>query len=178
MAKVNQNVSVMFTDKTRKTARSWLSSKKQITGTVRAPWQFKSSLLAIHVCWIALSQWQPASCGRHSSVLFDMPGINPEVRSATIPSEQCHKLRSVYFVWQYQSALYVSWIRTSPSTGKSLADGSAKTAHELINRDILIWFCRDLIAFEAVEKGGFVAFFQKKNFPTCQIPTAEITCYV
>jgi len=57
-----------------------------------------------------------------------------------------------------------------------MADGCAKSAHEL-NRDILIWFCRDLIAFEAVEKGGFVVFFQK-NFPTCQILTAEIARYV
>jgi len=64
-----------------------------------------------------------------------------------------------------------STARTLKYGKKSLAGGSAKTAHEL-NRDILIWFCRDLIAFEAVEKDGFVAFFQK-NFLTCQTPTAS-----
>lgn len=46
----------------------------------------------------------------------------------------------------------------------------ATSAHEL-NRDILIWFCRDLIPFEEVENEGFRAFFQK-NFPNCPVPTA------
>ena len=46
---------------------------------------------------------------------------------------------------------------------------TAATAHEF-NRDILIWFCRDLLPFEEVEKAGFTAFFTK-NFPSLPAPT-------
>jgi len=53
---------------------------------------------------------------------------------------------------------------------QSSSGGLAESPHEL-NRDILIWFCRDLLSFDAVEKRGFVAFFQK-NFPKWQVPTA------
>ena len=46
---------------------------------------------------------------------------------------------------------------------------TAATAHEF-NRDILIWFCRDLLPFEEVEKAGFTAFFTK-IFPSLPAPT-------
>lgn len=52
----------------------------------------------------------------------------------------------------------------------SSATSIATSAHQL-NRDITIWFCRDLLPFEEVEKDGFVAFFEK-NFPNCKVPTA------
>lgn len=59
---------------------------------------------------------------------------------------------------------------TKYTTAVSSGFGSASTTHEL-NRDILIWFCRDLLPFEEVEKQGFAAFFSK-SFPGFQIPTA------
>jgi len=52
------------------------------------------------------------------------------------------------------------------SSGTSMATST----HEL-NRDITIWFCRDLLPFEEVEKEGFLAFIEK-NFLNCQVPTA------
>lgn len=62
---------------------------------------------------------------------------------------------------------YLTKYDQSPSgSGTSLAT----SAHEL-NRDIAIWFCRDLLPFEEVEKDGFLAFFEK-NFPNCRVPTA------
>lgn len=54
---------------------------------------------------------------------------------------------------------------------KSVEGSSASTTEHEFNRDLLIWFCRDLLPFEEVEKEGFIAFFQK-NYPTCKVPTA------
>jgi len=47
----------------------------------------------------------------------------------------------------------------------------AITQHEF-NRDILIWFVRDLLALENVAKPGFTDFM-KKVLPTCQTPCPE-----
>jgi hypothetical protein len=54
--------------------------------------------------------------------------------------------------------------------------GSAKTAtgtsqHET-NRDIALWFCRDLIPFHAVEKEGFRGFFAT-ILPSISIPSRQ-----
>ena len=45
---------------------------------------------------------------------------------------------------------------------------SALTAHEF-NRDLVIWFCRDLIPFETVSKDGMTQFIQK-NLPDVILP--------
>lgn len=47
---------------------------------------------------------------------------------------------------------------------------TSMTTHEF-NRDLVIWFCRDLLPFEAVVKEGMNGFFQKV-FPTMSLPTA------
>ncbi len=39
-------------------------------------------------------------------------------------------------------------------------------------RDLVIWFCRDLMPFNAVEKMGMVDFF-RKNFPDIELPAQE-----
>ena len=49
------------------------------------------------------------------------------------------------------------------------SSATASSTHEL-NRDILLWFCRDLISFDAVKKSGFVGFFGK-NLPYITLPT-------
>ena len=47
----------------------------------------------------------------------------------------------------------------------------AMSNHEL-NRDIAMWFCRDLLPFEAVSMDGFSAFFAK-NMPHIGLPTSR-----
>jgi len=45
------------------------------------------------------------------------------------------------------------------------------TQHEF-NRDLVVWFVRDLIAFENVAKQGMIDFMSK-NLPSLQLPTPE-----
>jgi hypothetical protein len=47
----------------------------------------------------------------------------------------------------------------------------AKSEYEL-NRDITMWFCRDLMPFEAVSMGGFTNFFAK-NMAHCNLPKPQ-----
>ena len=51
----------------------------------------------------------------------------------------------------------------------SSAASSALSSHEL-NRDIALWFCKDLIPFEAVAKKGMVDFFHKV-LPQVDLPS-------
>jgi hypothetical protein len=46
---------------------------------------------------------------------------------------------------------------------------SATTKHEF-NRDMVLWFCRDLTPFHCTEKPGMIAFFQK-NLPGFDMPS-------
>lgn len=46
-----------------------------------------------------------------------------------------------------------------------------RSAHE-VTRDMVIWFCRDLLAFENSAKVGFADFF-KVNAPTIHIPSPQ-----
>ena len=59
------------------------------------------------------------------------------------------------------------------SDGQSSADAGVGSCsfHEL-NRDILIWFCRDLLAFDLVEREGFKSFFMKV-MPQLHIPSPD-----
>ena len=52
--------------------------------------------------------------------------------------------------------------------GEGNSQCQATSSHEL-TRDIVIWFFRDLLAFENVAKDGFVDFF-KINCPSLNIP--------
>ena len=55
---------------------------------------------------------------------------------------------------------------------KPVNEMAATSTHE-INRDIALWFCRDLQPFEMVNNFGFRCFFSK-NVPQMQLPSAEI----
>jgi hypothetical protein len=63
----------------------------------------------------------------------------------------------------------------------ALSDGNPAvlaniTAHEF-NRDIAVWFCRDLLPFDTIAKEGMADFF-RKLFPDIQLPTpATISLY-
>ena len=48
------------------------------------------------------------------------------------------------------------------------ATGTTISSHEL-NRDLTIWFCRDLLPFENVAKNGMADFF-REVFPTIELP--------
>lgn len=49
---------------------------------------------------------------------------------------------------------------------------SACTSTHELNRDLVVWFCRDLIPFEAIAKKGMNGFFMKM-FPGVSLPTPE-----
>ncbi len=53
----------------------------------------------------------------------------------------------------------------------SASFGSAITSHEF-NRDLLLWFCRDLLPFEMVSKAGMIDFFNK-NVAGFELPTPQ-----
>lgn len=59
----------------------------------------------------------------------------------------------------------------SYATNANASASSVTSLHEF-NRDMAIWFCRDLITFNAVEKDGFKSFVAK-HMPGLQLPTAE-----
>jgi len=51
------------------------------------------------------------------------------------------------------------------------AASSSLSSHEF-NRDIVLWFCKDLIPFEAVAKGGMINFFHTfscHHLPCCPL---------
>jgi len=53
----------------------------------------------------------------------------------------------------------------------STSDSRRLLAHEF-NRDLIVWFCRDLIPLEAVAKEGMIGFFCKL-FPDVDLPTPD-----
>jgi hypothetical protein len=67
--------------------------------------------------------------------------------------------------------LILNYLSKHCSSSGSSVDATCATEHE-INRDILIWFVRDMMAFDNVEKPGFVDFFGKHlsmvNLPKSQ----------
>ena len=52
----------------------------------------------------------------------------------------------------------------------SVAGPSSASSHE-VTRDIVLWFCRDLLAFENVGKEGLLDFF-RVNVPSIHLPSA------
>lgn len=60
----------------------------------------------------------------------------------------------------------VGYLKKYTSTG---ASSSCLSSHEL-NRDMVLWFCKDLIAFDAVEKDGMIDFFHKV-VPQIELPS-------
>ena len=69
--------------------------------------------------------------------------------------------------------LILDYIKKHKSDSKSSAIGGVcnATQHEF-NRDILIWFVRDLLAFENVAKPGFNGFMQK-ILPAFELPSPQ-----
>jgi len=49
--------------------------------------------------------------------------------------------------------------------------GMSVSSHGLA-RDILLWFCRDLLPFDLVERQGFTGFFAK-NLPHVAMPSPD-----
>ncbi len=54
---------------------------------------------------------------------------------------------------------------------------AANASHILLsvqefNHDLILWFCRDFLSFNAVDKNGFKGCMSK-HFPTLQLPTTE-----
>ena len=50
-------------------------------------------------------------------------------------------------------------------------NSSAATNHDF-NRDLLLWFCRDLIPFKTISKPGMIDFL-KKNVGGFKLPTSQ-----
>ncbi len=61
-----------------------------------------------------------------------------------------------------------SYLQKYTNDKEAAASGNI-TAHEF-NRDLTVWFCRDLLPFDAIAKEGMVDFF-RKLFPDIQLPT-------
>jgi hypothetical protein len=56
----------------------------------------------------------------------------------------------------------------STSSSAAVVD---RTQHEF-NRDVVVWFVRDLLAFENIPKAGMIDFM-RKNMPSVTLPTPE-----
>lgn len=70
-----------------------------------------------------------------------------------------------------QTNRILGYLKKYDPTKQTESATAATSLHE-INRDLLLWFCRDLEPFEMVSKGGFAGFFAK-NVPYISLPTPE-----
>ena len=63
----------------------------------------------------------------------------------------------------------------SSNTDSKVRPTEAKSAFEY-NRDMVIWFCKDLLPFNTVDKDGFKHFFAKNGLRTFPVPSRKTLC--